>query len=650
MQVCPLTEPAAEELLTITAARTPNDTQAEALARKQIVRDLGYLPVAISVVGGILRGSFGSQPISCQSYLRRCEESRDADLEESLVLTNYPSVWTASNARRAAGLVLDCIELYRLLDDHEESLQSGNESTNSRVLRELQLSTNDYVPLMEMHSLLKKWFRREHSTKVDSFARPKLWLLSFGMYKALNWPESTVLPHEAVMAFILASTTAFADARACLPVKVAEQPGLLAYSDDLRAAIKVTCGRQARDIDWTTVFEQLMEQLGRQIKTLVDLEPLMDPQHTEDAELRLGGQGGLITESRLSTCLDSKATQEAAEISSMSTERRRRQLQNWAQTWIDDIFEIVKRGLDQALRTVCRLGDNIEAPNDAFFPVLRRVTADVVREALDESGALDALDARREELKEAHWELSMWEELGPDSTEAEEFYWIGTDDVPLFVILREVTWMVALWLFVDNVGSVILDSISQEIQDTVIWELEEFLLPGCGSRPIAHDLAAETKHCDLAARIRSMQPTSFAHDGDLGDHDAETGERLRSDVDRTYGCAHASAVRIGRFLYGGDQDEPSSEVVVREFKDIFECRRALHHYILWAFSRPVVDMTVMSAFHAMGSLERDEDLEMVCSIISGVSAVAYDEELSTLQEVEKRVRKQRSRGYKKTCN
>src|SRR3569833_1836838 len=78
MQVPPLDEKDAEELLLMTATRGADvsraknlESAAEVHARKRGVRELGYPPVAISIVGGILRGSLGSSPTSSDGYIRR---------------------------------------------------------------------------------------------------------------------------------------------------------------------------------------------------------------------------------------------------------------------------------------------------------------------------------------------------------------------------------------------------------------------------------------------------------------------------------------------------------------------------------------------------------------------------------------------------
>ncbi|KAF9777056.1 hypothetical protein IL306_004668 [Fusarium sp. DS 682] len=243
MQVTSLDEKAVEELLLMTAVRPANvnvanisESTGEVQARKQVLRELGYLPAAISVVAGILRGSPGSPQISCETYLRRCQEARDEDLEENPTLTNYHSVWKAfeicfrhflsdqtTNSKRAVHLAYfvascedasnlqDGVQLYRLVARRRDQVGNNKRSNDFKVLGELGfLDRNffrrsfdklananfitgnwtkcgdDHVPYIEMHSLFKKWLQRTYPAEIYSLLRPKLWLLGFGMCRQLE--------------------------------------------------------------------------------------------------------------------------------------------------------------------------------------------------------------------------------------------------------------------------------------------------------------------------------------------------------------------------------------------------------------------------------------------------------------------------------
>ncbi len=177
MQISPLTEEAAEELLTTTAPqerhvriRILQYPPVEVLARKQIVSEIWDIyPWQHLLSGPSSADPLVLLPISCEDYSIRRDESRDADLEERSVLTNYPSVWTAfdtcfrnilsdgsSNSKRQRnwhsfvasfedslnlGDQSDCIACL-LATTYQ--VQSSSQNTNAKVPRELRFLDQDF--------------------------------------------------------------------------------------------------------------------------------------------------------------------------------------------------------------------------------------------------------------------------------------------------------------------------------------------------------------------------------------------------------------------------------------------------------------------------------------------------------------------------
>lgn len=533
MQVTPLDEEAAEKLLLLTAARTAyvntanvSESAGEVQARKQVLRELGYLPAAISVVGGILRGSLGSLQISCETYLQRNNEARDKDLEESPILTTYRSVWKAfeicfqhflsdqaTNSKRAAHLAYfvasfedasnlkDGVQLYRLAARQRDQVQIDSESTGSKVMRELHFldhnffrrsfdklvsanfitgnwtkSGDDHVPYIEMHSLFKRWLQREHTGQIGSLLRPKLWLLGFGMCKQLEQTvvetdrhsslkselrasiathrvycyDNAISNHEAVVPFVLDAMRGLAQSIQHLPVDTQQQPGLAMYSDNLHDSMREIYDDQIKAIDWTTVFDEFIDELNDQVEYAVRHESQKKPDFQLDFflqtlddwgclpiafrtaaanKLQLCGQIQPIEElkdrivlnirSLLLACLGSEATEEVADMCHVPHVERRSIGQRWVTRWAGDVSAIIKRGFDEAFSTVCRHGIapgaptpttetetagtelatlfegfSTSHPRNIFFATLRRVIAALTEELLIDFGALDILETK----------------------------------------------------------------------------------------------------------------------------------------------------------------------------------------------------------------------------------------------------------------
>ena len=771
MQVSPLTEEDAVELLAMTAARPPRDhltnapiTAVEKAARKRVVRDLGYLPVAISIVGAILRGSFWSPPISCETYLRRCDESREEDLEEASLLTNYPSVWRAfdicfqkivsddsPSAKRAAALafciasfhdssnIKDCVTLYRLLAHQELQVRPSGESTNTKVFKELRFldrdflrrsfdrlasanlitgnwarSNDDHVPYMEMHSLVRKWLRRTHSAMTNSFLCSKLWLLGFGMYQQLeqtgadtrrynafklelqasiqsnqgSWPVSVVPTHETAAAFVLESVAGLGKSLEYLPASLPEQHDLATYSDALRTAIRDAWDDQVSYVEWTSVLEDFMDQLDEQVEWAVKFDCGRNPDYqlkhffleTLDSagclpiafdlaapyQLQLGGQIGLIEDFKseathaigtlLSNCLSLQATIEAAELPDVPGENRDHQLiRSWLEKWADDLSNLVKRGLDQTFDVICSqtriteahergatvaatLSSNFSAsfPRNIFFALLRRAIVDTVQDALGESGALEALDLKRHEMRD-RCEQAIRRALGDRAEEvfSPQLAIAGPANPILFSILWDLAWSGRFACGLkDWIGSVIMNSISENLQRAVTQQLEDFLIIYCGSN--AHYLAEEVK---FDSGFRNIFRNWISSGGiDLPDKELDVDGRPDTDVHETFDKVRASALGIARSFYAGDQHALSTEAAVLDgLKDIFECRRALHDHIMWRLSRPGLnDQTGLGPLFAKMFLEEcDNELAIVFRVLGYVSTVAYREELDRFQQIER---------------
>ncbi|KAF4448411.1 phosphorylase superfamily protein [Fusarium austroafricanum] len=746
MKVTPLDEKAAEDLLIMTTARPGNvntanisESTGEAQARKRVLRELGYLPAAISIVAGILRGSLGSPQISCEMYLQRCDEARDEDLEESPTLANYHSVWKAfeicfhhfisdqtANSKRAAHLAYfvasfedasnlqDGVHLYRLATRRRDQVQNNNQNHSffrrsfdklvsaNFITGNWTKSGDDHVPYIEMHSLFKRWLQRTYPGEIYPLLRPKLWLLGFGMCRQLehtgvetdrhsslkselrasiashreHWSDNAVSNHELVVPFVLDAVRGLAKSIEILPVDAQQQPGLATYSENLHDSISEVYTDLINTIDWATTLDEFIYQLGDQVEFAVRFASQRKPDfklkdfflETLDAsgclpiafkiassnQFQLGGQIQLIEElknvivhnirSLLSACLGSEATDTVADMCHMPHDERRSRGKSWVERWAGDVSEILKRGFDEAFSTVCRLGIDPGAPTPTSETAGTGQGQDLrlcLPELLIESDAMDILEAKSTEIRDV-CENAIRRALGDRAGEVFHFQPLSSEsDHPTgFSMLWELAWggRVA-GDFTEWVGSMVMDSISQDLKDTSIEELERFLRPHCES--VAVELADDVKNDSGVSNIFLNWIISgwvdMPDDDASSDDSAQGRGGLGPDIHEEFGILRGQTTEALQAVYAGGQQASSREVVCRAVGGIFNYRRALHHNIMKRLAAPGLnDRTGLGPFFAKMFLEDcDKELVTIFSVLADEASFANTEELGVLQQVER---------------
>jgi hypothetical protein len=247
LQVNPLNEQIGQDLLNVymntdsaslTAGQAAQEEQTllETDARRRIVKELGGLPLAITIVGAALRKEGGIPSINSQAYLAWADEVKDTLLEQDPVFSDYSSsVWKAfqfafqgilqgtginqyaafmahfaASCENAANLA-EYIRLYRKFrTGNTASTRSAATQGHSvigqlrfleigffelaiKALAALNMVTVNWieggpndVPYIEMHSLVRRWLGKTNHDKVFTYDGSKMWLLGFGMYDQLN--------------------------------------------------------------------------------------------------------------------------------------------------------------------------------------------------------------------------------------------------------------------------------------------------------------------------------------------------------------------------------------------------------------------------------------------------------------------------------
>ncbi|KAK0701129.1 hypothetical protein B0T21DRAFT_379239 [Apiosordaria backusii] len=238
--VDPLDEQLSQELLSLymNAMSVPESTATAALpmgssqeteARKCIVRELGGLPLAITIIGAALRHDSGKPSITSAAYLAWSDEAKTILLETDPEFSDYnSSVWKAfqfafGGILQGAGIhkyttsmahfIASCehasnlaefIRVYRALKTRSAApgysvvgqlrfLETGIFDLAVRALASANMVTinwredgPDDVPYIEMHFLIRKWLNNTSHDQILAYGGSKMWLLGFAMYEHLN--------------------------------------------------------------------------------------------------------------------------------------------------------------------------------------------------------------------------------------------------------------------------------------------------------------------------------------------------------------------------------------------------------------------------------------------------------------------------------
>jgi len=300
LHVTPLDENTAEDLLNTYITSTPvsattNKASQKELpveekgAKRRIVKELGGLPLAISIVGASMREDNGIPSMNCQAYLTWSDEAKDVLLDQDRQFSDYSSsVWkaftfafqkilsgtggyqyTASMAYFTASCenasnLADYFRLYR-------KIKNKNPGRN-RPLHSLRLAATDQIrflenglfelaiaelaavnmitlnwtgggpnslPYIEMHSLVKRWLERSNYGQILTYTAPKMWLLGFGMYDQMVQNQVGLKEFEPLMKEIKASLDNGLDTlhKSCIPMLEIVFPFLLEAQKNLSRSI-----------------------------------------------------------------------------------------------------------------------------------------------------------------------------------------------------------------------------------------------------------------------------------------------------------------------------------------------------------------------------------------------------------------------------
>lgn len=356
MQVLPLEEKAAENLLDVTISDGSENeadfiSTEERVARKEVVQQLGHLPLAIAIVGAVIRDS----PITCRDYLSLTSSFQDDLLDENLEFSDYSnSVWKAfeisfqrvlndrsmlgSSASSMAYFIAsfndsstlnDCIRICNdfasrspgskfefndsyaaickvlpfLTEGGKLHLGLNRLASFNLVMVDSTTSGLQHPPIIEMHSLVKRWlkrrFERNSSALSQSFASTKLWLLGFSLHNDLVRTKVASKRYDHLKSELLScleesvlhpqgSTFAFRNPGSAIPfvleaieqlLKVIDflQPAASFHrhrmhqlSSKLRSELTVIFDSILQEIEWEPLFTDFIREAAEQVEYAVN--------------------------------------------------------------------------------------------------------------------------------------------------------------------------------------------------------------------------------------------------------------------------------------------------------------------------------------------------------------------------------------------
>lgn len=362
MQVLPLEEKAAESLLDVTISdgsenRADLISTEERAARKEVVQQLGHLPLAVAILGAVIRDS----SMTCRDYLSLTRGLQDELLDENLDFSDYPnSVWKAfemsfqrvlsdrsmlgSSASSMAYFIAsfndtstlnDCI---RICNDFASRSPGSKLKLNDsyaaicKVLPflteggKLHLGLNrlasfnlvmvnstasglQHPPVIEMHSLVKRWlkrcFERNSSALSQSFVSTKLWLLGFSLHNDLVRTKVASKRYDHLKSELLScleesvqhpqgNTFAFPSPGSAIPsvlqaieqlLKVIDflQPAASFHrhrmhqlSSKLRSELTDVLDSDLQEVDWESLFTDFIREAAEQVEYAVDNDSKAD--------------------------------------------------------------------------------------------------------------------------------------------------------------------------------------------------------------------------------------------------------------------------------------------------------------------------------------------------------------------------------------
>lgn len=221
-------------------------------ARRRVVKELGGLPLAISVVGASMRGDNGIPSLNCQAYLTWSDEDKVILLEQDPRHQPYSSsVWKAftfafqkilsgtkgyQHTSSMAEFIASCenasnlaeyFRLYRLFQSNNPGKSSGLTAINqirflenglfeltiaelaavSMITLNMTRDSPGSLPHIEMHSLVRKWLECRNHNNVLMYTAPKIWLVGFGMYDQMVRNQVGLKQFEPCMREIKTSLT-----------------------------------------------------------------------------------------------------------------------------------------------------------------------------------------------------------------------------------------------------------------------------------------------------------------------------------------------------------------------------------------------------------------------------------------------------------
>lgn len=576
------------------------------------------------------------------------------------------------------------------------------------------------VPYIEMHSLIRRWLSNTNHDRVFTYAGSKMWLLGFGMYDQLKGSRvgasrfepllkevsETLIENprtlddsqvpaasEAIFPLLLDTQIKLSKSIDFLPAGSVQRSRLHQFSRDLESEITNSYDDNLKDIDWNSVFQDWVRELGEQVEYAVGSDAKKDDYMLKDFfldtshrcipiafsseapyELHYVGQTDTIEEikaditARTESLLVEHLAREAfRQLPAIAPNEPSAFIRTWLEKWEKDVTEIIQNCLaevvvklqsaadTQSLATELPSPSNSAAvvgdqsfggylqsmlsssdPRNAFFAVLRRTVKAATEQFLNSCPAVEILNEQKDTFRDI-CERAIRKGFSDRAADAFRSQPLsaeaGTDTV--FSMLWELAWPGRFPGDLDNlIAAETFKAISDDLKDAAKKgfsnTFENYLYD---SSSFVQKLAYEVFS---ASAISNMFPNwilSGCFDPLSDGEDADDEEPTY--INLMYESKQQTMSAMKR-VYDDRANVTDEGIAVQALKSTFHCRKVIHDEVMDRLNQPeLTDRTGMGPFFAKMHFEDcDKSLRLACSVLQYGASEDFVESLDHLIHVE----------------
>lgn len=669
---------------------------------------------------GILQGTGISQYAALMAHFAAsCDDA--SNLAEYIRLYRNFRAKNTANTRGSTATGNLVVGQLRFLDTGNFDLAIRALATVNMVTVNWMEGGPDDVPYIEMHSLVRRWLGSTNHMKVFAYAGSKMWLLGFGMYSLLNGSRvgasrfepllkevsktilenprvldgGQVLAFQAVFPLLLDAQAKLFESVGFLPAGSAQRSRLRQFSRDLESEMLNSYDEGLDDIDWNSVFQSWVRELGEQVEYAVESDAKKDDYTLEDFfldtldshrcipiafdieapdEFRCVGRTDAIedimaditarTESLLARYLTQESLNRLPAITPEKSDalvnewfrRREKDITEIFRTCLAEVFAKLQSPIDaQRLATELPspssrtevVGDQsfgatlpalltLSDPSNAFFVVLRRTVKAATDQFLQSSPAIEILDGQKDTFRDI-CELAIREGFGDRASDAFHSEPLAAEagTNTMFSMLWDLAWHARFPGDLDSlIAAKVFNAISDDPKDAAeqgFCNAFENYLYNGAS--FVDNSAHYTFQVSAIGSLFHKWLSSERIDP-LGDDEDSDGEEP-TYVNLMHGSKQQTMSAM-KSTYEGHANISDEGSAVQALKSLLDCRKAIHDEVMERLNDPeLTDRTGLGPFFAMmHSKDSDRSLRLACSALQEFASEDFVGSLDHLEHAE----------------